>query len=155
MWRYLFISGLIYLFVACRKNEVYYSFREINKSEWSKSDTLYFYVDTITTGKGAQYNITVELGHNANYPYRNLWLYISDNINDSVFMVNTFQYMLADEFGKWYGSGFGANYQYSLPYKENVRFSGNHNCLFKVVHGMRDEPLYGIDKIGIKIERAD
>lgn len=140
-------------FSSCNNREVYYSYREIKNQEWSKHDTLYFDIDSTVINTDVDYNITIEIANNVDYPYRNVWFYVQDNISDTVFQNYSSQYLLADEFGQWYGSGFGALYQMSLVYNKSIRFNGRRNYRIKIVHGMRDEPLKGIEKIGIKIEK--
>ena len=141
--------------VSCDKNEVYYSYHELKNGEWSKFDTLKFDIDSSLVAPNANYKITVELSINNNYSYRNIWLYAQDNISDSTFLNYSQQYTLADEYGKWYGSGFGAIYQISLNYKHAVRFNEKRDYCIKLLHGMRDEPLKNIEKVGIKIEKEE
>jgi gliding motility-associated lipoprotein GldH len=136
---------------SCRHDEVYYRFDEIKSGEWNKTDTLYFPIDSALVAPDTPYNISLEISHNANYPYCNLWLYMQDNLQQPAFSSYSHQYTVADSFGKWYGSGFGALYQLSVPYKDSVYFAGNRDFCIKIVHGMRDEPLKGIEKMGVKI----
>jgi len=140
--------------LSCNQREVYYTFRNIKDVEWSKRDTLVFNIDSSSIEANAVYNVFIEVLNNGNYPYRNIWFYTQDNFNDTIFESDSKQYMLADEFGKWHGSGFGAIYQLSLEYKEAVRIKEKRNYTVKIVHGMRDEPLEGIEKIGLKLEKA-
>lgn len=139
---------------SCRNDEVYYQFHEIKNQKWSKYDTLYFHVDSTLVNPSAKYDITVELTNSFDYPYRNIWLYSQDNINDTIFRNYSAQHLLADEFGKWYGSGFGALYQLSLPYRTSVYFQEKRNYCIKLVHGMREEPLNGIENVGIRIKEV-
>lgn len=151
----LLLALFVLCFVSCDRNEVYYKFREIETLQWSKHDTLYFEVDSTLVSPDESYKITIEVSHNSNYPYSNIWLYAQDNINDSVFQNYSQQYSLADEYGKWFGSGFGSVYQMSLNYRSAVRFKDKRNYTIKLIHGMRDEPLKGIEKIGIKVEKEE
>jgi len=114
---------------------------------------MYYDIDSSLIIPGLPYKISIELVNNGNYPYQNIWFFISDNINDSSFVSSSKQYMLADKFGRWYGSGFGSTYQLSLDYIPSVIFEQKRNYRIKIVHGMRDELLEGIEKIGIKIEK--
>jgi len=155
--RIFFTSLLICLFAgfnSCRNGDVYYEFHDIKKQKWSKYDTLYFYIDSTSVNPLSKYDITIELANNFDYPYRNIWLYAQDNITDTVFRNYSEQHMLADEFGKWYGSGFGALYQLSVPYRSSVQFKDGRNYCLKLIHGMRDEPLPGIGKVGVRIKEV-
>jgi len=146
------ISTICY---SCSNEEVYYSFFELKKSEWTKSDTMYFNVDSVLLKNDVPYTVSIEIVNNADYPYQNIWFFINDNINNPIFDTTAVQYMLADKFGRWHGSGFGSTYQLSLHYKDTVFFKEKRDYCIKIVHGMRDEPLKGIEKIGIRIKESD
>lgn len=146
---------LLICFTACNKSEVYYNYREIKNTKWSKLDTLFFDIDSLTIIPGEPYTISLEVTHSLNYPYRNIWIYLHEDMINPNFTVHGKQFMLADEFGKWHGAGFGSLYQISLKYFDNVQFKDKRNYRIKVVHGMRDEPLEGIEKVGLKISKIE
>lgn len=147
---YCICTGL--LFVSCDSDEIYFNFRELESSEWSKSDTLCFDIDSSSIVLNKPVRFDIELANNSDYPYQNIWLHIQDNFsNDSVYTTLEKQYGLCDEYGKWYGSGFGSLYQLSLEYRKNILFKEKRNYRVKIIQGMRDEPLTGIEKIGIKL----
>lgn len=152
---YLIFIALLICFSACQHKEVYYQFREINKGEWSRNDTLIYKIDSLLIDNNIPYKVSIELGHNSDYPYRNICFLVQENFEDTAFFSISKPYLIADPFGKWDGSGFGALYQLSLSYKDTVFFKGRRNFCIKVVHGMRDEPLNGIEKVGIKIEPVE
>lgn len=154
--KFIYISILIIGIVclSCEKREAYYRFSELKDANWSKLDTLYFDIDSLSVITDTPFNITIELANNSDYPYQNIWLYTLDNFEDSIFSQKEIQYELADKLGQWYGSGFGSLYQLPLLYKKDVVFKEKRNYQLKIVHGMRDEPLFGIEKIGVKIAHA-
>jgi len=116
---------------------------------------LYFDIDSSLVNPNALYNISLEVSNNVNYPYRNIWIFVQDNIeNDTIFANSSKEYELADEFGKWHGSGFGNLYQISFPLFENVSFKRAGSHRIKLEHGMRDEMLPGIEKVGLRIEEV-
>lgn len=145
----ILIIGLVCL--SCEKREAYYHFSELKDTGWSKFDTLYFDIDTMSVIPNVPLDITIELANNSDYPYQNIWLYVSDNFEGNTFNLEEKQYELADKLGKWHGSGFGSLYQLSLMYKKGVVLREKRNYQLKIVHGMRNEPLLGIEKIGVKI----
>ncbi|MFR9165253.1 MAG: gliding motility lipoprotein GldH [Dysgonomonas sp.] len=147
-------ATMFFGFFSCGRKEAYYQFSEIKSSKWHKSDTLRFVIDSTLIDNRIPYNVFIDITNDGDYPYRNIWFYVEDNISDTAFSFNPKQYMLADEFGKWYGSGFGTQYQMSLIYEDSLYFTGRRNYEIKIVHGMRDEPLSGIEKVGIRIEKA-
>ncbi len=146
--------GLI--LASCNGKEAYYQFDDVAKATWSKTDTLNYVVDTASIVPGVAYNIDVETVNNAKFPYQNLWLFVRSNVAGAKdFQQDTLQIKLADPFGKWLGSGFGSYYQVSSPFKMKVVFSQKRNYKFQIIQGMRDEPLVGIEKVGLKISRSE
>lgn len=149
------IAGCIaFLFAlySCGQNEPYFQYNELKEGKWVQHDTLYFNIDSTTYETGIPYNIYLETTNNVNYPYQNIWFFAWDNIdNDSVYTRIEKEYTLADEFGKWTGSGFGSLYQSTFPYKEHIIFKEKRNISIKVLHGMQDEPLDGIEKVGVRM----
>jgi len=137
---------------ACGERGAYNQFKEIKNAAWSQHDTLIFDIDSTDIELNTLYNVSIEITNNNHYPYRNFWCFTEDNIeNDSIADKNSFEFVLADEMGKWNGSGFGALYQSSFRLKEQIKFTENRNYKIKILHAMLDEPLVGIEKIGIHI----
>lgn len=143
---------LSFISLSCDNQEIYYRFHEINNAEWAQNDTLTFDIDSTLFEVNVPYKIYLEVTNNVNYPYQNIWLFVQSNINDTVFNEQSKEYLLADEFGKWKGSGFGSLFQSSLPL-DNVVFKEKKNYQIKLEHGMRDVSLKGIEKVGLKISK--
>lgn len=141
-----------YICLSCQKRETYYRFTELSDTGWSRFDTLYFDIDSLSVIPNTPFDVTIELVNNTDYLYQNIWLYVIDNFEDSIFSLEEKQYELADKQGKWHGSGFGPLFQLPLLYKKAVVFKDKRDYQLKIVHGMRDEPLLGIEKVGVKIE---
>lgn len=115
-----------------------------------KSDTLFFNVPL----NDSLINLRLSAGvrNSSNYPYQNLDILISYNLEDStVWKTDTLKFTLTDQEGKWKGTGWGSLYQSALPLKDcSIKHPGNYT--FKVVHGMKDEQITGIIDVGLKIE---
>lgn len=148
---YIVCFVIISFLTSCQGNEIYYSFQELKKGEWSKYDTLCFDIDSASVILNKPVCFNIELVNNSDYPYRNIWLYILDDFSDENYVKEEKQYELCDEYGKWYGSGFGSVYQLSLNYKQDIIFQEKRDYRIKIVQGMRDEPLTGIEKVGVKL----
>ncbi len=153
--QFLFVLLIIIGYTSCQNSgEVYSRFYELKGAEWLQNDTLLFNIDSTILNSGANYKLSIELTNNVNYPYRNIWLFIDDNFqSDSIFTNTSKEYQLADEFGKWKGSGFATTFQISLPLDDNLKLNKKRNYKIKIRHGMRDEPLKGIEKVGIRIDK--
>lgn len=68
---------------------------------------------------------------------------------------DTLKYQLADEFGRWYGSGVGGINQLTLKFLEEVTLDSAKVYQFTIAHLMKDNPLKGVDKIGFRITEEE
>ena len=145
----------ILIFAACQNNTVYHSYEPVSLDGWSKSDTLvYTLPNSIPAGN---YEVEIGIRHQESYPYRDLWLEIGHNTQDSlVYVTDTLQLFLADEAGNKTGDGPCGLYQCGLPYKASlpIRAEGNTRA-FRIVHIMTDNPLTGISDVGIRLRRLE
>jgi len=141
------------LFVGCTSNDVYFNYNPVSANGWSK-DTMYVFnipiKDTLAT-----YNVYVNVRNRSEYPYQNLWLFLSKSTPDKVQSKDSIECYLADQRGKWLGSGLGAVLEMPILYQQNVRFSKAGTYQYKIVHGMRDSILLGINDIGMRVEKVD
>lgn len=139
-------------FSSCMQKEIYSQFGEIKGGEWDREEVFYFEIDSSQFELNKTYDITIELTNNANYPYRNIALNVTHNLYNMTKDTHTeLEYFLADEEGRWYGGGFGYLYQTSLTFKRNYRFTEKRNYVFGITHNMKDNPLKGIERIGISV----
>lgn len=98
-------------------------------------------------------NLFLTIRTGPEYPFRNIFLFVTATSPDGKKLTDTLQYYLADDKGKWYGKGFGNLKELKLPYKSNVFFPVSGEYLFKIQHGMRTEELSGVYDIGLRIEK--
>ena len=139
----LFRNSLSCLFTACltaacNENTVYHSYQSLPDNGWGKSDTLSFFVP-ITDSLPPTLRLFAEVRNRTDYPYQDLHLFISQNL-------------LTDSTGRWFGKGWGSVYQ-SETFIRSVRPLHPGNYTFKVVSGMKDDILQGINDVGIRISR--
>ena len=138
--------------VSCNTNDVYFQYKAIDSKGWNKDSLYTFEVpisDTLAT-----YNVYVNVRNIGDYPYQNLWLFLSKMSPDSVLINDSIECYLADNRGKWLGSGVGSIFEMPILYQQNVKFKSAGNYQYKIVHGMRDTVLVGINDIGIRVEKV-
>ena len=68
---------------------------------------------------------------------------------DSTRRADTIQLVLADDFGRWYGSGSGVSYQYTDTLSRSFR--AFRNKPLKLRNIMRRDTLPGIEQVGLFI----
>jgi gliding motility-associated lipoprotein GldH len=138
-------------FTACKNNDVFFQYKAVNAKGWNK-DSLYTF-DIQITDTTSTYNVYVNVRNRGEYPYQNLWLFLDKTNPDKVEMKDSIECYLADQRGKWLGSGIGSVMEMPILYQENVRFNKSGVYRYKIVHGMRDTTLTGINDIGMRIEK--
>lgn len=153
MVRYLsaiFITLLI--LSGCSKKESFAEFRDIPAKGWNRYDTLVF---SPTLKEKELYNIDIETRNRADYPYQNIWFFIVAQQDTLTVFSDTIQLTLADKMGKWAGSGWGSLYELTSPYKKSFCLQKSNKALkIKIVQGMRDFDLQGMESVGIRIRPA-
>lgn len=147
-----FLILTAFFVVSCQSNDVYFKYNAIDSKGWNK-DSLYTFdisvYDTIST-----YNVYVNVRNMGDYPYQNLWVFLSKMSPDSVIVNDSIECYLADNRGKWLGSGVGSIFEMPVLYQQGVKFKNSGNYQYKIVHGMRDTVLIGIHDIGMRVEKV-
>ena len=138
---------------SCDPDKVYESNVKIPSAGWQRTDIASFNVEIVEID--VAYNIYVNVRNNNNYKYRDLWLFIDVDSPMGYVERDTVKIMLADHRGKWLGHGLGSKFNTRLILHENVRFPATGKYNFRYEQAMRDEPLIGIEDIGLRIEKAN
>jgi len=152
----LFIVPLILFalfFSSCDSKRIFEENKKIPENGWSISNVLKFDVDITNTAMPTNFYINVR---NADgYPYNNLFLFIKTTFPDGKLSNDTLECILADENGKWLGSGMGDIYDNQIPFKRNVRFPVAGKYTFEIQQGMRTDVIPLIMDVGLRIEKAE
>ena len=85
---------------------------------------------------------------------QNLFLFVTTTSPNGSTLRDTFECYLADERGKWTGSGWGDIYDNQFIYKGNIRFPVSGVYTFEYVQAMRTDKLDYISDIGLRIEKV-
>jgi gliding motility-associated lipoprotein GldH len=149
--RILSAIAVLLLLVGCTGRDVYFNYNPVSSKGWSK-DTMYIFKVSITDTASA-YNIYVNVRNRGEYPYQNLWLFMKRISPDTVQTKDSIECFLADQRGKWLGSGIGSIMEMPILYQENVKFHKAGVYKYGIVQGMRDSLLMGINDIGMRVEK--
>lgn len=139
--------------VACtEKNTVYHSYLSVPNEGWSKSDTLFFQI-TLNDPPPTHLDLFAEVRNLNKYPYQNLYLFVSQNMqNRTIWKTDTLEIKLTDPKGKWKENTWGSLHQSLSPIRTIVTPRPGKYTI-KVVHGMKDLQLLGLNDVGIRIEK--
>jgi len=146
------IAFILLMASSCNNNVIFTDSVTMPDNTWSLSDIAEFKIPVSDTLTHADVSFSIRTG--ADYPYRNIYLFVSALSPDGKSISDTLQYDLADEKGTWYGRGTGDIHELMLPYKTNVYFPQGGTYIFKIQHGMRTGELSGVYDLGIRIVKT-
>lgn len=152
--KFFLLVVLSLFFSACNLSDPYSSYKIIKGSKWDRNGLLEFKIDSASVFAAEKYDVLLGIVNSSRYPYQNIWLQIEQNFKDTLFVNDTVEIKLTDEKGNWLGSGTGGLYQYTVPYKTGVKLDSVRNYTLQISQVMMDDPLVGIDKIGVMIVAA-
>ena len=141
LWACLFV-----LLLASCNRPMYVGLHDLPVTGWHQDSTLTYAVP-VTDSVNA-YDILLQLRTGSNYPYQNLWLFISE-YRDSVFVTcDTIECMLADDRGRWLGKG-NIHHDLTLLYAPGCRFPHAGTYTYTITQGMREEVLHGVESVTV------
>lgn len=122
-------------------------FHTFDGQEWAYNRAVEFTVDTLRDSISAGGSLLLSLRHTAAYPYSNIWLELSYPTSDSTTATDTFNIILADDFGHWRGYGNGPSLAITDTLSRN--FSIARHSTLRLRHIMRQDTLPDIEQIGL------
>lgn len=143
------LFALLILLSGCTNSFVFSEFYPIDERGWNNNQVLHFNPcpnDSIGT-----YNVSLVIRHSNSYRYQDIWLAVAFK-EDIDINIDTIHLRLADEKGHWIGNGNNFIHTFTYGYKEGIRFSKG-SCGISVKQIMKDNPLRGINNIGIVVEK--
>ena len=93
---------------AC-SNTVFMECKELPTEGWHKDSLCVFEVPITETD--ATYQMQLIIRNDGGYPNQNLWLFVDQIKPDKSCTRDTVQFFLADNFGRWTGSGVGSIFE--------------------------------------------
>ncbi|MCQ2344917.1 MAG: gliding motility lipoprotein GldH [Paludibacteraceae bacterium] len=144
---------LISILASCGRGVIYEESQSVDRNGWRIDSVKRFEFEVQDTTQF--YNISILVRNTGDYEYQNLWFFIESVRPDMVYSSDTAQLFLADDFGRWIGSGIGSIYSALYEYKDSVKFGQKGKYLLNIRHGMRTDSLTGITDIGVKIKICD
>lgn len=146
----LFATSLVAL--SCDSRRVYDEYKAISDLGWGKDDVKNFEFEISDTN--VFYNVIVNVRNSSEYSYKNLYLFIEMTSPSNKFFIDTVEVMLADNQGKWLGSGIGNIWQNKINLIEHVKLLELGKYGVKVSQGMRQDTLKALSDVGIRVEKS-
>lgn len=147
------------LLTSCDPNRVYEENIKIPEGIWNVNYPVVFETEIIDTV--SLHNVYINVRNTGMYPFSNLCLFLNTTFPDGTTQRDSIECILADERGKWLGSGLGDIWDNQILFSERVKFlqKGTYKFVFEQAqrYGERAyiENLPFIMDIGLRIERQD
>ncbi len=138
---------------ACNHATFFSDHQRVDEEGWNMNDDVRFDVDIKDTSR--MYDFYIDVRNLSDYPYSNLFLFITTTFPDHAVRRDTLECPLADVYGNWYGKGAGKYIDGRYPLHGRVIFPQSGTYCFQIAHAMRDTNITGIKNIGLHIEYSN
>lgn len=149
----LFAFVAVFLLSSCDKSVVFEENKKIEDTVWLSSKPIVFNFEIADTV--SRNNFYINLRNGDDYPYMNLFVFVTTRFPNGKTSVDTMECFLADVRGKWLGSGLGDIYDNRFLYKSNVAFPIPGKYEVEIAQAMRQEELESIYDVGFRIANAN
>ncbi len=147
-----FILLMMVLFNACDDARVFEDYQTIKDDNWYINQKPTFYLEVSDTL--SEHDIYFNVRHTGTYKYSNLFVLFTIQGPKAKPETQRLEFKLAELDGKWLGSGLGDMYANQIKIMDKVKFPRKGVYSFSIEQNMRDNPLAGIEDIGIKVETS-
>lgn len=147
----LLVLFVAIVFSACDQNRVFESYQNIKDDSWYINQKPSFYLDITDTV--SEHNVYFNVRHTGLYKYSNLFILFTIQGPKANPETQRLEFKLAEADGKWLGSGLGDIYSNQIKVMEKIKFPRKGVYSFTIEQNMRDNPLVGIEDIGVRVEK--
>lgn len=135
---------------SCTNPAFYDEFVSIPANGWSADSILEFNIELEDTS--SFYWVEFSVRNNSDYPFSNLFLFREVLSDKGLEYRDTAEYFLADQYGKWLGTGAGELKTSDFSYRrQGLKFKRAGIYTFRFQHAMRVDVLEGIEDFGLRV----
>lgn len=147
----LLVLFMAVLLSACDQKRVFEGYQTIKDDSWYINQKPSFYVDIKDTV--SEHNVYFNVRHTGLYKYSNLFILFTIQGPKAKAETQRLEFKLAEADGKWLGSGLGDIYSNQIKVMEKIKFPRKGVYSFTIEQNMRDNPLQGVEDIGVRVEQ--
>jgi gliding motility-associated lipoprotein GldH len=145
------IFALLIAVSSCDSNRVFDDNKNIEGADWDYQFKPFF--DVYIPDTQYEYNVYVNLRIGSDYKYNNIFMLIHTTNPLQQTQTKRVDIRLANEAGKWTGSGLGDLYDYQFPVYKKIKVRTPGFYRFEVEQNMRDDVLQHVKSTGIRVEK--
>ncbi len=147
----LVILSVLFL-SSCDQGRVYEKNIKVPDGIWTQENIVRF--EVMIDDTSSSHNLYVNVRNTSFYETSNLYIFITTIAPNGNSVKDKFEIILADDRGRWLGSGLGDIWDLQLLYKQNIRFAQKGRYVFEFQHGMRPDRIPFILDVGLRVEKA-
>lgn len=152
-WASIILISVAMILNSCDANRIFEAHENIENDNWFVNQKPSFFVEIKDTV--SEHNIYFNIRHTGLYKYSNLFVLLTIQGPKSKAETQRYEFKLAEADGKWLGSGLGDIYSNQILMIEKIKFPKSGVYSFTFEQNMRDNPLAGIEDIGMKISKSN
>lgn len=152
-FKFFVFLGMVVCLQSCIDNAIVDNYFTIPNQHWTYVQPIKTVVEITNPSKN--YNVYINFRHTDAYKYANIWFKVSIISPDKKKEIKRVEYSLATPDGVWLGTSAGNLFTCQLPLKQNYKFTKKGKYLFIVEQNMRDNPLDGVNDLGLRVEEVD
>ena len=137
---------------ACDKARVFEENKDIPDNIWDQKKKIKFEVPI--SENQIPHNFYINVRHAGDYPYNNLFLFLTTKTPTGKITRDTLECLLAKPDGDWLGDGSGDIFDHQILFKSNVMFPDSGKYEFELEQAMRMKKLPLIMDVGIRVEKS-
>lgn len=144
--------GAFLCLMSCKKI-AFKDSKKIESEMWSATKPVLF--DFSIKDISKPYSVIVSVANNDDYRYSNLYLFVDIYMPNKKVVRDTVDFILANEQGKWSGSGLFAPFMSEYQYKKNILFpvAGKYRIALEQAMRCDNGILDGIAEVGVSVEQ--
>jgi gliding motility-associated lipoprotein GldH len=139
------------IFSHCTNPSLYDRVESIPSDGWRANNKLSFVFPISDTTQS--YDIFLHVRNFQNFSYNNLWLFIEITAPNNYTRRDTFEIMLADDTGRWFGKGIGNINSMLVPYQKEISFPMRGIYTITLQQAMREDVLENIMDLGLRVQQ--
>lgn len=148
----LFLALLVIGLTSCDDTVVFEENRSFEKGVWNYHEPAIFIFDVEDTVSRNDFFINLRNGDA--YPFMNAFLFVRMDFPNGRTSIDTLECFLADQAGRWLGTGLGDIYDNRFLFKQQKAFPISGQYRIEIRQAMRVDDLPEIYDVGLRIARS-
>lgn len=140
-------------FTACQTDLIHDQTLMPEEEGWSYNEPLTF--DFQVQDTSLHYEFLLDVSHNRDYPFQNLYTRITTHFPDQSSQENIVSLELANQIGLWEGQCKGENCKLTIALQEKARFNQPGHYQLRFEQHTRQDSLPGINSLRLRIISPD